>query len=82
MHLQINCVSSRHYVFTASQRGHSHLRSSQEAIMRYQVSQLHLSTSCDVFAMFQICQSHLGDSWYVAMASQIGRFYLSASETL
>ena len=50
--------------------------------MRSQVGQLQLGTSCDVFAMFQICQFHLGDSWYVAMASQIGRFYLSVSETL
>ena len=26
-------------------------------------------------------QSHLGNSWYVAMTSEIGRFYLGASET-
>ena len=29
----------------------------------------------------QIRQSNLGNSWYVAMTSQIGRFYLGASET-
>ena len=31
--------------------------------------------------MSHIRRSHVGDSWYVAMTSQIGWFYLGASET-
>ena len=49
--------------------------------MTSQISQFHLDTSCDVFATFQVRQPHLGNSWYVTMTSQIGRFYLGASET-
>ena len=49
--------------------------------MTSQVGQFHLGTSCDVFATSHVRQSHLVNSWYVAMASQIGRFYLGASET-
>ena len=74
-------LSTRCYVFTTSQRGQSHSRTSHEVIKTSQVGQFHLRTSCDVFAKSQVRQSHLGNSWYVAMTSQIGRFYLGASET-
>ena len=49
--------------------------------MTSQVGQFHLGTSCDVFATSQVCQSQLGNRWYVAMMSQIDRFYLGASKT-
>ena len=49
--------------------------------MRSQVGQFHLGASCNGFVMSQVCQSHFGNSWYVAMTSQISRFYLVASET-
>ena len=50
--------------------------------MTSQVGQFYLRTSSIyVFATSQVRQSHLDNSWYVAMTSQIGYFYLGASET-
>ena len=49
--------------------------------MTSQVGQFYLGTTYDVFATSQVRQSHLDNSWYVALASQIGWFYLGASET-
>ena len=64
-----------------SQKGPSHSRTSQEVFMTSQVGRFHLGTSCDVFATFHIRKSHLGNTWYVTMTSEIGWFYLGASET-
>ena len=72
----------RCYVFTTSQRGQSHSRTSPEVYITSQIGQFHLGTSCNVFATSQVRQSHLGNYWYVAMGSQINRFCLAASEML